>query len=81
MLTRVNPTCEFVNTGQHGQYWQVTGDGICADGDTAEGFYLELREPSKLCLKTMTGSYITAAKNGAFLPGDSDWAKATRWEF
>jgi fascin 1/2 len=66
---------------QRGQYWQAGGDGISAEGDTPEGFYLELREPSKLCLKTIAGSYITASKNGAFQPGDGDWAKATRWEF
>lgn len=71
--------CE--RAGQSGRYWQVTGDGIAADSDTPEGFYLELREPSKLCIKTNTGAYLMADKNGAFLAGSRDSEKATLWEF
>ena len=59
----------------------MTGDGIVADSDTPEGFYLELREPSKLCIKTNTGAYIMADKNGAFLAGSREPEKATQWEF
>lgn len=67
--------------GQNGRYWQVNGDGIAADSDTPEGFYLELREPSKLCIKTNTGAYLMADKNGAFLAGSREPEKATLWEF
>lgn len=67
--------------GHHGQYWQTGGDGVSADGDTPEGFYLELREPSKLCIKTTSGGYLIAEKNGAFSATGLGFEKATRWEF
>merc|ERR1712071_497935 len=44
--------------GQTGSYWRVGDDGITADGDSPEGFYLELREPSKLCIKYNDGCYL-----------------------
>ncbi|XP_057364820.1 protein singed-like [Daphnia carinata] len=67
--------------GQSGRYWQVGSDGITADGDTPEGFYLELREPSKLCIKSGDGAYLMADKNGVFTAGSRDSEMATRWEF
>ena len=54
---------------------------MSADGDTPEGFYLELREPSKLCIKTTSGGYLIAEKNGAFSATGLGFEKATRWEF
>ncbi len=57
------------------------GDGISADGDSPEGFYLELREPSKLCIKSKDGAYLMAEKNGGFTAGSRQSDTATRWEF
>lgn len=71
----------LVGTGQSGRYWQINSDGISADSDTPEGFYLELREPSKLCIKGGDGAYLMADKNGAFAAGSRDSETATRWEF
>lgn len=68
-------------SGQSGRYWQIKSDGITADGDSPEGFYLELREPSKLCIKSGDGAYLMADKNGAFTAGSRDFETATRWEF
>lgn len=67
--------------GQSGSYWRVTNDGITADSDSPEGFYLELREPSKLCIKYNDGSYLKADKNGSFSTGSRQADTATRWEF
>ena len=71
----------FDKIGQSGRYWTVSSDGITADGDTPEGFYLELREPSKLCIKSSDGAYLMADKNGVFTVGSRDSELATRWEF
>ena len=35
-------------SGQNGKYWQVSDGGIACDSDTPHGFYLELREPTKV---------------------------------
>merc|ERR1712184_43529 len=36
--------------GQNGKYWQVSDGGIACDSETpAHGFYLVLREPTKVC--------------------------------
>jgi len=67
--------------GQTGSYWRVGDDGITADGDSPEGFYLELREPSKLCIKYNDGCYLMADKNGSFTTGNRQSDTATRWEF
>lgn len=67
--------------GNNQKYWHVSNDGISCDADSPEGFYLELREPTKLCIKTSDGQYINCEKNGAFKVGSSDQESATRWEF
>ena len=38
----------LVRLGQNGKYWQVVDGGIACDSETAQGFYLELREPTKV---------------------------------
>ena len=38
----------IVRLGQNGKYWQVVDGGIACDSETAQGFYLELREPTKV---------------------------------
>ncbi|KAK9721423.1 Fascin domain [Popillia japonica] len=67
--------------GQNGKYWHVDSEGVTSDSDTAEGFYLELREPTRLCIKAANGSYLTASKNGLFRLGDSAFENATQWEY
>lgn len=54
---------------------------MSVDADDCRGFYVELREPSRLCLKTADGSYLNADKNGAFKAGAADPEQATLWEY
>ncbi|XP_042150557.1 protein singed isoform X1 [Ixodes scapularis] len=68
--------------GNNGKYWGVAEDGsVSVDADDCRGFYVELREPSRLCLKTADGSYLNADKNGAFKAGAADPEQATLWEY
>jgi len=67
--------------GQNGKYWHVTADGICCDSEVGQGFSLELREPTKMCIKTSSGKYVVAGKNGSFSEGGSEVEAATRWEY
>nr|CAH7766797.1 unnamed protein product [Callosobruchus chinensis] len=67
--------------GQNNKYWHADSECITADSDTPEGFYLELREPTRLCIKTTNGHYIVASKNGCFRVGDSNIESATQWEY
>lgn len=42
----------FSLKGQNGKYWRLEGDGISVDGDAPrDGFYLELREPTRICIR------------------------------
>ena len=67
--------------GQNGKYWQVVEGGIACDSDTpAHGFYLELREPTKVCIKTSGGNYLVEKRNGGFNVGGTDEAEATRFD-
>lgn len=69
-------------TGQNGKYWHADSEGVTVDSDVpSDGFYLELREPSRICIKCSDGRYLTAGKNGALRLGDSDYETATKWEF
>lgn len=47
----------------------------------SDGFYLEMREPSRLCIKSTDGRYLTAGKNGVLRLGETDYDSATKWEF
>lgn len=72
--------CFFKGTNK--KYWNVLEDGtISVDSDTRQGFYIELREPSKLCIKTIHGSYLVSDKNGIFKVGSTDANQATQWEY
>lgn len=68
-------------SGQNGKYWHVDGESVTADTDTPEGFYLELREPTRICIKSINGQYLTANKNGAFRLGETEIDNATQWEY
>ncbi|XP_014213718.1 protein singed-like [Copidosoma floridanum] len=68
--------------GQNGKYWHVDSEGVTVDSDAPGcGFYLELREPSRLAIKCTDGRYLAAGKNGALRLGEADFASATLWEF
>ncbi|XP_058791513.1 protein singed isoform X2 [Phymastichus coffea] len=68
--------------GQNGKYWHADSEGVTVDSDVPScGFYLELREPSRLCIKSTDGRYLSAGKNGALRLGEIDYASATKWEF
>ena len=72
----------LTKTGQNGKYWYADSEGVTVDSDmSSEGFYLELREPSRICIKCTDGRYLTAGKNGALRLGESDYDSATKWEF
>lgn len=57
------------------------GEGVTADSDVPEGFFIELREPTRICIKSTSGDYLIANKNGIFRLGDSDYENATKWEY
>ncbi|XP_021950960.1 protein singed isoform X2 [Folsomia candida] len=65
--------------GQKGKYWSLAGDEIAADSDTPTDFYIELKEPNRICIKTGNGLYLNAEKNGMFKVGAS--SEPTLWEF
>jgi len=67
--------------GQNGKYWAGHGDGISCDGEAGQGFYLELREPTRICIKSAAGEYVVAGKNGGFSLGGEDPELATYWEY
>lgn len=66
---------------QNSKYWHADSEGVTADSDTPEGFYLELREPTRLSIKTINGNYLKAGKNGGFHVGDTNIDSATQWEY
>lgn len=72
----------FYISGQNGKYWHADSEGVTVDSDiSSDGFYLELREPSRICIKHTDGRYLTAGKNGALRLGETDYESATKWEF
>ena len=52
-----------------------------ADSESPEGFFIELREATRMCIKNSSGQYIITEKNGGFKLGDTDPSRATLWEF
>lgn len=68
--------------GVNNMYWRPDGDGsIIADSENPEPFYLELRDPTKMCIKNGCGEYIVAEKNGVFRIGGGDATNSTLWEY
>ncbi|KAH8386842.1 hypothetical protein KR093_002877 [Drosophila rubida] len=65
-----------------GKYWRIEGESISVDADApADGFFLELREPTRICIRSQQGKYLGATKNGAFKLLDDGTDSATQWEF
>ncbi|XP_065338861.1 protein singed [Cloeon dipterum] len=67
--------------GQNGKFWHCDGESVQADTDTPEGFYIELRDPTRISIKGANGEYLQANKNGTFRLGDNDFETATKWEY
>ena len=64
--------------GENGKYWQVADGGISCDSTLPQGFFLELREPTRMCIKNSNGQYLVEQKNGGFTIGSTDPEDATR---
>jgi len=67
--------------GQNGKYWTVRDGGIFCDSEIPQGFYLELREPTRMLIKTANGQYVVSQKNGGFSAESVSGDSATRWEY
>jgi len=66
--------------GDNGKYFVTSSEGLVAEGEVPQSFYLELREPTRMCIKTVTGQFVVEIKNGGIgVDGDSE--HATRWEY
>jgi len=66
--------------GQNGLYL-CPEEGVSATSQQPYPLYLELREPTRLCIKDQEGRYLRAQKNGFFDFGTTDVALATYWDF
>lgn len=67
--------------GQNGRYWSVREGGIFCDSELPQGFHLELREPTRMSIKTASGQFVVSQKNGGFTAESLDADSATRWEY
>lgn len=54
---------------------------MSCDSDSPQTFYLELREPTRLAIRSGSGQYLAAAKNGNFRLAGPELAHATHWEY
>lgn len=68
-------------SGQTNKYWHANDEGVSVESDVPEGFFIELREPTRICIKSVSGYYLSAGKNGMFRLGDGDYSNATKWEY
>ena len=73
----------FVDTGQNGKYLHFHDDGLSADSDTqaGNGFFLELRDVTHMCIKSDKGRYLNSEKNGRISIDSTMTESATRWEY
>ena len=73
----------FYGPGQGGKYLHFHDDGLSADSDTLQGngFFLELRDPTHMCIKTDQGRYVNSEKNGRISANSTMAESATRWEY
>ena len=58
-------------------------DGLSADSDApgGNGFFLELRDPVRMCIKTEQGRYVNNEKNGRIWMDSTMTDTATKWEY
>ena len=71
----------FTCAGQNGKYLHFHDDGLSADADNPVPYFIELRDPTRICIKTAQGRYINTEKNGGIKIGDSAPERATMWEY
>jgi len=67
--------------GQNGKYLHFGDGGLTADSEVAHVFYLELRDPTHMCIKNVDGRYVNSEKNGTISLGSTEEEGATRWEY
>jgi len=67
--------------GQNGKYLHFHDDGFSADAELPVPYFLELRDPTRICIKTAQGRYINTDKNGGIIVGSGEPERATRWEY
>jgi fascin 1/2 len=68
--------------GHNGKYWRIDEEGVSVDGPArGDGFYLELREPTRISIRAPNGKYLGATKNGAFKLVDGGQGTAIEWEY
>ena len=68
-------------SGQNGKYLHFSDEGFCANGDEPVPYFIELRDPTRICIKTEAGRYLNSEKNGAIVIGDANAQRATEWEY
>ena len=68
-------------SGQNGKYLHFHDDGLSADAENPVPYFIELRDPTRICIKTAQGRYINTDKNGGIKIGDSAPERATKWEY
>ena len=77
------PQTPIALAGQNGKYLHFHDDGLSADSDTqaGNGFFLELRDPTRMCIKTDRGTYVNCEKNGRISMNSAMGETATKWEY
>ena len=75
--------CKFLCffSGQNGKYLHFHDGGFNADAETPVPYFLELRDPTRICIKTAQGRYINTDKNGGITVGSAESERATKWEY
>ena len=73
--------CPLLDSGQNGKFLHFHDDGLSADSEDAQPFYLELRDPTRMCIKTAQGRYVNSEKNGGLGVGSTEAESATQWEY
>lgn len=81
LFSSINYFLFSFHQGHNDKYWHADSENVTADSDVPEGFYLELREPTRICIKSVHGEYLVANKNGGFRLGDGEYENATKWEY
>lgn len=45
---------------QTNKYWHANYEGVSMKSDVPEGIFIELREPTRICIKSVSGYYHSA---------------------